>query len=363
MATSIITDFDSIYLTSHLPEEVSFETDAASLKIDVYVNNRKVFTSDYYPFNEEVTIRDIRSIVEAAMTDWRLTMTTMKIVATEPKITKTNMTYDEDGNMTVDFDEEDEEPECVTSDSIKIIYSRLKSSDTSDDFLKCSFLTTRKSALVPKGGQVNLSNYTRAYAVGSNIALIYYSRTSIPGKIFTFQSIMGKMQSETEKIITACLTYQHFKQIVDKALGYSCNVHGVEYQIGGRYFNIYFTDEEPTDVFSFLNAFNIEERFYLYGATTVKTEVDRNEAVCGVYTQFYDEKVKVKYEVETTLLNIDEAKWLNQMLTSSKVTHALEDGSFEEVLISDITSEVSNSDKDLVRLKFSWKYADGNERI
>jgi hypothetical protein len=33
MAISIINDFDSIYLTAHLPEEISFETDADSLKV------------------------------------------------------------------------------------------------------------------------------------------------------------------------------------------------------------------------------------------------------------------------------------------------------------------------------------------
>ena len=67
--------------------------------------------------------------------------------------------------------------------------------------------------------------------------------------------------------------------------------------------------------------------------------------------------------METAPLPIDEAKWLNQMLTSNLVKHGMEDGTFEDILISDITSEVTNSDKDLVRLKFSWKYADGGEWI
>jgi len=34
-----------------------------------------------------------------------------------------------------------------------------------------------------------------------------------------------------------------------------------------------------------------------------------------------------------------------------------------QVLISDITSEVVDSDKELSRLKFSWQYADGNEYL
>ena len=361
MAISIITDFDSIYLTSQLPEEISFETDADSLKVTIYVNNYKVFSSDYYPYYEEVTIRDIRSLVEAFMEERKLCLGTMKIEAAETVQTKPDITYDDDGNIHYNYDNQSEETITETVDNIKLVYSRFKTTDESSDFLNSYFLTNRKSAMIPKFGQLNLSNYTRANASGFNKALIYYSRNANPGVVSTYRNNMSSVQSTTEKIVTATLTYRSFKQIVDQALGISCKVHGVEYQIGDREFNIFFTDEEPTDVFSFYNAFNIEERAYLFGATTIKTEIDRSEAVCGEYTHFYDEKVKTKYEVETAPLTIDEAKWLNQMLTSNLVKHAMDDGSFEEVLISNITSEVTNSDKDMIRLKFSWKYADGNE--
>ena len=69
----------------------------------------------------------------------------------------------------------------------------------------------------------------------------------------------------------------------------------------------------------------------------------------------------MKHEVETAPLPYDEAKWLNQMLTSKLVKRPLDNETIPQVLISDITSEVSDSDKDLIRLKFSWKYADGFE--
>ena len=363
MAISIITDFDSIYLTSQLPEEISFETDADSLKVTIYMNNNIVFSSDYYPYYEEVIVRDIRSLVEAFMEERRLCLGTMKIEAAETVQTKPDITYDDDGNIHYNYDNQSEETVTETIDNIKVVYSRFKTTDESSDFLSSYFLTNRKSALVPKSGQLKLSNYTRANASGSNKALIYYSRNANPGVVSTYRNNMSTVQSTTEKIVTATLTYRSFKQIVEQALGINCKVHGVEYQIGDREFNIFFTDEEPTDVFSFYNAFNIEEHAYLFGATTIKTEIERSEAVCGEYTQFYDEKVKTKYEVETAPLTIDEAKWLNQMLTSNLVKHGMEDGTFEDILISDITSEVSNSDKDLIRLKFSWKYADGNEWI
>jgi hypothetical protein len=168
------------------------------------------------------------------------------------------------------------------------------------------------------------------------------------------------MQSTTEAIITSNKTYDDFKNAVGEP---SCTVHMVEYQIGTRYFNIFFTDEKATDVFTFVNAFNIEETAFLFNTTTVKTEVDRSEAVCGNRMQFYDETIKVKHEVETAPLTYDEAMWLNQMLTSKLVKRPMDDGEDAEVLISDISSEVTDADKELIRLKFSWKYADGTERL
>ena len=228
MATSIITDFDSIYLTSHLPEEVSFETDAASLKIDVYVNNKKVFTSDYYPFNEEVTIRDIRSIVEAAMISQRLTMTTLKIVATEPVIQQSNVTYDEDGNIYVNFDEQQEDPITKTIDNIKVVFCQFKTPKGSEGFLNNCFLTTRHSVLLPRIGQMMLANYSRAYAQGSNEALIYYEHYAIPGIVFTYKTTWSKIQTFSEKIVTTELTHDYFKKIVDQAKNTKCKVLAVE---------------------------------------------------------------------------------------------------------------------------------------
>lgn len=361
MATSIITDFNSIYLSSHLPEEVSFETDAVSLKIDIYVNNKKVFTSDYYPYNLEVTIRDIRSIVEAAMVAQRLTLTTLKIVATEPVEQKSNTTYDENGNIYVNFDEQPETPITKSSDIIKVVFCQFKTTMGSDSFLGCSFLTTRHSVLLPRSGQLKVSNYTRANAQGSNEALIYYQHYAIPGVVFTYRHTYSKIQSSTEKIVTTELTHNYFKKIVDQAMSTKSIILGVEYQIGVRQLNIFFTDEEPTATFKFLNAFNIMETAYLFNTTAIKTDVDRSETVCGHQTQFYDETVKVHHEVETAPLTHDEAMWINQMLTSRLVLKPVDNYDTAQILISDITSEVSDSDKELVRIKFSWKYADGNE--
>ena len=141
-----------------------------------------------------------------------------------------------------------------------------------------------------------------------------------------------------------------------------CKVLYGDYHLGNRHFRFFFTEEQATDHFTFMNAFNVEETAFLFNTRTVKTEVDRSEAVCGRTTHFYDESAKVKYEVETAPLTYDEALWLNQLLTSRYVTRMV-GYLVVQVLISDISSEVVESDKELSRLKFSWQYADGNEYL
>ena len=84
MATTIKTDFDSIYLTAHLPEVVSIETDAVCLEVNIFVDGMKVFKSVYYPYNQMVCVRDIRSIVEASMYERQLVMASLRIEVYEP---------------------------------------------------------------------------------------------------------------------------------------------------------------------------------------------------------------------------------------------------------------------------------------
>ena len=337
MATNITTSFNSIYLTAQLPETVFIGTSENSVTIRVEVDGDEVFKSVYYPYNQVVAFRDLRSIVEAAMLDQGLDIATLEIWAEPPS-----------GNASAIQD-------------VKAIYSDRKFVSETEALLRAQFLTTRTSALIPKDGHVILCNYTKAYEEGYNNITIYYSMPYAEDTMFTYNYYMGRVQSVTAKIVSVKLDYTYFKTIIDNVTGGNSTIRGAEYQIGSRKFNIFFTDEQPTDNFEFLNCFGEQETLYLYGATTIKSEVDRSEAVSGRKTQYYDETVKVKHEVETAPLTFEEAEWVSQMLTSKWVAKHLAEGIAEEILISDITSEVTDSDKELARIKFSWKYAKGTE--
>ena len=129
MATTINTTFDSIYLTAHLPEEVSIETDATRLEVNIFVNDMKVFKSVYYPFNQVVCVHDIRSVIEASMYERQLVMASLRIEVYEPakSTTPTNVTIDENGNYVVTFDSDGSSNPNATVDSVKIVYCRFKS--------------------------------------------------------------------------------------------------------------------------------------------------------------------------------------------------------------------------------------------
>ena len=333
MATNITTGFNSIYLTAQLPETVFIGSDQLSVTVRVEVDGDEVFKSVYYPYNQVIAFRDLRSIVEAAMLDQGLDIATLEIWAEPPT------------------------GDASAVQDVKVIYSDRKYGMETEALLRSMFLTTRKSALIPKDGHVTLHNYTKAYEEGNNSMRIFYMGESV----LTCTSDMARVQSTTAKIVTVRLDYQYFKDIVNNKTGQNCTILGAEYQIGSRLFNIFFTDEQPTDSFEFFNSFGMQETLYLYGATTIKTEIDRSEAISGRKTQYYDETIKVKHEVETAPLTYEEAQWVSQMLTSKWVGKYVSEGQIEEILISDITSEVTDSDKELSRIKFSWKYANGTE--
>ena len=337
MATNITTAFNSIYLTAQLPETVYIGTNQTSITVRVEVDGDEVFKSVYYPYNSVIAFRDLRSIVEAAILDQGLDIANLEIWADETT-----------GSSTAIQD-------------VKVIYSDLKFGDDTETILKSMFLTTRKSALIPKDGHVILCNYTKAYEESYNYATIFYSASYAPDTVLQYNNIMSLVQSTSAKIVSVKLDYEYFKSIVDTAISGNSIIRGVEYHIGGRQFNIFFTDENPTETFMFLNSFGEQETLYLYGSTTTKTEIDRSEAISGRTTQFYDETVKVKHEVETAPLTYEEAKWVSQMLTSKYVFKYVGESQIETLLISDITSEVTDSDKELTRIKFSWKYAKGSE--
>ena len=73
---------------------------------------------------------------------------------------------------------------------------------------------------------------------------------------------------------------------------------------------------------------------------------------------YYGQSSERKVEIETVPLGLEEAEWLNQFLGSQCVFKTIPPDNDQRALISDIDSEISDSSKDQVIIKFRWKFSE-----
>ena len=336
MATIINTKFSGPYLSADLPDEVEIESLTPQVTVTITINEVEVYSSPYYIYGLKAYVRDIRSIVEAAMLQKDLAIAKFLLTVKDYE----NFTYNT-GNVIV-------------------IYSHLKSLSGSEQQLTKSFLSTRKSALLSRSCPFSLYNYAVPYMQVYHYCYIYYTIPS-SREIITATYTFGNKQSDTPKIIPTDASYAKLQELLAQRNILDATIHRVYYYLDGREFNIYFTPDTPSDTFQFKGNFNLWETVCLFGATTSKMEIDRSEAVCGNKVAYYDTTVKVKHEVETAPLTLSEAQFLTQLLSSQEISREVADGLFAPVIISDISSEVSDNNSNPIRLKFTWTYADQNE--
>ena len=124
--------------------------------------------------------------------------------------------------------------------------------------------------------------------------------------------------------------------------------------------------------FFYLNCFGVVEQLSLQRTTTEKVKADRSIATLGRSSQFYDVTTSKEYEVESAALTSDECLQVEQMLTSPSVripygpNTSLYDNDFDAlipILITDFTSELSDTDEKLNSVKFTWRFAENRPKV
>ena len=124
--------------------------------------------------------------------------------------------------------------------------------------------------------------------------------------------------------------------------------------------------------FFYLNCFGVAEQLPLQRTTTEKVKSDRSVALLGKISKFYDITHSKEYEVESGPLTADECLQVEQMLTSQNVRvpwgeySSPTETDFEamhQILITDFTSELSDSDEKPNSVKFTWRYADNRQKV
>ena len=308
------------------------------VEVSIQLEGQYIYTTRLYPNNNIATFYGFQDILRQNMRARGLTFASLTIIAAE----EMGAEYLEDKY---------------------IIYNEVIDIDDERDLLWARFLTIRSFYTLPRNnGQLPLAFFSDASEQKSLTADCVFKEDD--GTIRTYPFTKSIYPFQVPRIYYVYLYASEIQNYVERAEGgpvgklvsFTCHV-------GSRSMTVYITDEPYEVEFSFRNSFNVLETIYIYGTTKLKSSFDRKEAVSQGVTMFYNMSVERKHEVETQPMSLEEAEWFNEFLASPHVVWELNQDWQPTVLISDITSEISDSAKDLVKMKFSWRYNDNSRWI
>ena len=333
----ILLYLDDYNILSSLPNEFSISQVDTWVEVSINLQGREIYTTTLHENNGIATFYGFKDIVKENMLARGLTLASLTVCAAD-----------------------DAGPEFYQGKYV--VFADVIDCNDERELIWGRFLTNRSYYVMPRKGSLPLAFFTdgseqlSAYAdcvckaEDGSIHSYRYTRTlniqNEPRIYYDYLSATA-IQERLEEQEAAP---------VGRLLSYT-------YHVGRRSMTVYVTDAPFEVDFDFRNAFNIMEHIFVYGSTKLKTSFDRKEAVSQGVTSFYDRTVERKHEVETAPMGIEEAEWFNEFLASSLVKRTLNEDYIATVLISDISSEISDNAKDTIKMKFAWRYHDNAKII
>lgn len=332
MATNLITTIPSIASFPDL-RELKFTTDLDKVVIAVREGGTEIYRTTIYAYEGVASLYDVGSLLELHMRTKTLSFVVFCVEC-----------YDEDETSLCEV-------------AIPTVYCLYNMPLDIGSFASANFLTTLRSK--------------RTFPHSTELLSILHGQEQ--AKIIV-QCVFVNAQGETEtkQIILFDKTWTDLgvenltikydeivKQLEDA--GNNCqSLLAYTVICGYRVMTYYVHSYTPDLAFTFKNCFNQDEILYTRAITTLKTSVDRSVAVSKSIQSFYDQETKQEYEVQTAPLTCEESKWVEQLLISHSVKLGISDNLslLPSILITDSTYEISNSNADLNRIKFTWQYED-----
>lgn len=309
------------------------ETDEKALHIKFCdALDQVFFEGTFYAYNGVIEVTNLREIIEELMRSNAFQIFNVAFYI-----------YDMAGNYVDDY-------------AFWVIFSDRVLPMAPLDFVRNSFLTLRKSAIVSREHSYSL----HCILEPRESPEVYYYPV-------IWDAATGKQKAGAEgygrlgQSATSCkeLTIGVAPQAI--ANSNQCTVEDVlacTIKVGNRAFTIFYEDAAFMRCLSFKNCFNVWEDFFLRGVTTRKTEVDRQQAVCNGIVQFYDQRDKFTYEFQSTGLPTGELRALEQLITSREVKL-----NESPILITDHECEFHDENAELNTIKFTFRYADDRQHI
>lgn len=337
-----------VMLSSELTD-ISVFTDHDYVDFKLRCGENYLLDGRYYTINGSVFISDIASLIEEYMAG----------NADEPL---------NDFHAEASFDGE------IAEHDFTVLYcNRNLDMLSPSEWLTENFLTLTRYRRIAPCSQINLSWYTtekegiavRVYTTfldDNGLRRTYQYVNSGNGQIAHFNGIWTEIitsRSIIDKIKSVCK--------VD-----SPTLQSVTIRCGERMATFYIDPALDNFMpFWYTNCFNVPEQLFLPRVTKKKVKADRSIASVGRYSMFYDVTTSKEYEVETGPLTADECVQIEQMLTSPNVRLAWGNNATPDetdfyalipIMITDFTSELSDTDEKPNSVKFTWRFTDNRPK-
>ena len=302
---------------------------------------------EHEPYAINITINDLRTVVEMYLRDRNISLDEFSLATTQDGITEVHCRF-------------------------QVVYLEHNYAGDIDVFLERNFLTSLAAKRMAPGATELLHYF--AYA-GDRVSVALSIIASLDGGApLSYDHYIYLPRPDYDMIQPVEITLDMLKEVVADIEGsddgieiLACNITA-----GEREFSLFMQKEEAPVAFYFRNAFNVYERCDLQAVTTHKPKSDRSIAVTHRLSTFYNQQNEKQYDVESTGLTLEQARWIEQLFYSHDVRLAQNRESFmaqhggqylpqymPKVLITDFTCEIHDEDGELNSVKFTYQLEDG----
>ena len=323
-------------LSSALPDFFTIdELSVDFVDVEIALQGEYIYKTRLYANNGVCTFYELRSIVEQNMVKRGLVLAPLEVLS-------------DDGSGIEHYEDR------------YIVFSRYKDANYSDEyFLAHHFLVSRSYYSVPRNRYASVQFFATETEVPVATYQAVYEKD---GQIQVYSAQQSITRYNRPFVYSIHVSPELVDNLVKAKMGGDCGkLLSFSLIVGERALAVYVIEEEPCEEFYFRNAYNALEYMFVFGTTTLKTEISRKEALMQQRTFFYDKSVTRKAEVKTAPMTIEEANWFNEFLEADFVQKDINDGyGGYQVLISDISSEITDSPKERISIKFSWRFDDNS---
>lgn len=317
--------------SSSLPKRIPIRTDAKSVSVSVLCSGSVVFQTTLYPFDNYAYLYDLRSILENYLTKYIRSITKFQIKAQTASET------------------------ALTKDDRIVVFAKVYLEWSAQIFLQSNFLTTAKVYLIPRSALQFLS-----FIPTENKTIKKYTECLVmeEGKSSPSLETVDEGTSTPAMGITQSIDVS--PEYISSRLKTKGKLLSFTVHRGALAKTFYVIDKMPNIILSVYNEFMQYEYIFLYCTTKRITNFERSTAICNGETSFYDDTTDSEFEVETSMLQYDDAVRISTLLLShsvSLVTDINEDYSLP-IIITDLTSEISDADNATNSIKFKYKFTD-----